>query len=105
MQDRYAGDIGDYGEIGLLRELQARGLSVGINWYRVDPLEAERKIDGTFKQADGKYLIPDSLKVCDGDLAQQIFSPELPGAVIARWRHWSKLILYLGHVIIICLCQ
>ena len=69
MQDRYAGDIGDYGKIGLLRELQARGLSVGINWYRVDPLEAERKIDDTFKQADGKYLIPDSLKVCDGVLA------------------------------------
>lgn len=69
MQDRYAGDIGDYGKIGLLRALQTHGLSVGINWYRVDPLEVEKKTDGTFKQDDGKYLIPDALKICDENLA------------------------------------
>lgn len=69
MQDRYAGDIGDYGKIGLLRALQSQGLSVGINWYRVDPPEVEKKTDGTFKQADGKYLIPDALMICDEDLA------------------------------------
>ena len=69
MQDRYAGDIGDYGKIGLLRALQSHGLSVGINWYRVYPLEVEKKNDGTFKQADGRYLIPEELTVCDRELA------------------------------------
>jgi len=33
MQDRYAGDIGDYGKIALLKALQTQGLSIGVNWY------------------------------------------------------------------------
>lgn len=69
MQDRYAGDIGDYGKIALLRELQSQGLSVAVNWYLVEPLESEKKADGTYKQEDGKYLIPVKLKDCDIDLA------------------------------------
>ena len=69
MQDRYAGDIGDYGKIALLRELQTQGLSVAVNWYRTEPLKTEKKADGTYKQDDGKYLIPEKLKVCDKDLA------------------------------------
>ena len=79
MQDRYAGDIGDYGKIGLLRMLQAHGLSVAVNWYRVAPLEIERKEDGTFKQEDGKYLIPDDLRVCDKDLADALFRISMSG--------------------------
>lgn len=35
MQNRYAGDIGDFGKLGLLRALQATGLSIGVNWYLV----------------------------------------------------------------------
>ena len=65
MQDRYAGDIGDYGKIGLLKALQAQGLSVGVNWYLVEPMDTERKADGTYKQEGGKYLIPEKLQVCD----------------------------------------
>ena len=57
MQDRYAGDIGDYGKIGLIRALQSQGLSIAINWYLVEPLDVEKKADGTFKQEDGKYLM------------------------------------------------
>ena len=34
MQDRYTGDIGDFGKLGLLRQLESTGLSIGINWYR-----------------------------------------------------------------------
>ena len=34
MQDRYTGDIGDYGKLGMLRYLAAAGLRVGVNWYR-----------------------------------------------------------------------
>lgn len=33
MQNRYTGDIGDYGKLGLLRVLRASGLTIGVNWY------------------------------------------------------------------------
>ena len=33
MQDRYTGDIGDFGKLGLLRVLQSQGLTIGVNWY------------------------------------------------------------------------
>lgn len=72
MQDRYAGDIGDYGKIGLIRALQSQGLSIAINWYLVEPLDVEKKADGTFKQEDGKYLIPEKLKNCDSVLAAEL---------------------------------
>lgn len=49
MQDNYVGDIGDYGKYGLLREVCAEEISLGINWYRVVP----KKIG---KQDDGKYI-------------------------------------------------
>lgn len=35
MQNRYAGDIGDFGKFGLLRALRGSGLSIGVNWYLV----------------------------------------------------------------------
>ena len=70
MQDRYAGDIGDFGKIGLLRALQSQGLSVAVNWYLVEVMDSEKNADGTFKQEDGKYLIPDKLKLCDPTLAE-----------------------------------
>ena len=70
MQDRYAGDIGDFGKIGLLRALQSQGLSVAVNWYLVEVMDSEKNADGTFKQEDGKYLIPDQLKLCDPILAE-----------------------------------
>ena len=70
MQDRYAGDIGDYGKIGLLKCLQAHGFIIGVNWYRVPELDIEKRKDGTFKQDDGKYLISGKLKECDPALAE-----------------------------------
>lgn len=72
MQDRYAGDIGDYGKIALLKAIRAQGLSVAINWYLVEWLEAEKNADGSFKQEDGKYLIPEKLRICDPDLAEKL---------------------------------
>lgn len=71
MQDRYAGDVGDFGKIGLLKCLQAHGFTIGVNWYRVPMLDVEKK-DGTFKQDDGKYLIPDKIKECDPVLAEKL---------------------------------
>ena len=54
MQDRYAGDIGDYGKLGLFRKLSEK-FSIGINWYNPGELDFERDKDGNFKQEDGKY--------------------------------------------------
>ena len=33
MQNRYVGDIGDFGKLGILREISKTGLSMGVNWY------------------------------------------------------------------------
>ncbi|MGN1144419.1 MAG: hypothetical protein ACI4SU_07600 [Anaerovoracaceae bacterium] len=33
MQNRYTGDIGDFGKLGLLRQLSGAGFSIGVNWY------------------------------------------------------------------------
>lgn len=48
MQDRYTGDIGDYGKLGLLRCLAATGLRVGVNWYRTP--DEDHNEDGKFIQ-------------------------------------------------------
>jgi hypothetical protein len=77
MQDRYAGDVGDFMKLGLLRHLAApresggAELSIGLNWY-LAPDEAHN--------ADGKhiaYLDPTnrqhrSLAACDPDLIEQL---------------------------------
>lgn len=47
MQNRYAGDVGDFGKIGLLRYLSRTGLTVGINWYL---------IQDESHNADGKHI-------------------------------------------------
>ena len=43
MQDRYAGDVWDYGKIGVLKFLQTQGFTIGVNWYRVPVLDNEKK--------------------------------------------------------------
>lgn len=74
MQDRYAGDIGDYGKIALLKALQAQGLSVGVNWYKTDAPESEKNPDGSYKQDDGKYAIPEKYRCCDQILAEKLLN-------------------------------
>ncbi len=72
MQDRYAGDIGDYGKIALLKELHNQGLSIGVNWYRTLPLASEKKANGNYKQNDGGFSISSKLKECDPVLAKKL---------------------------------
>ncbi len=66
MQDRYAGDIGDFGKYGLLRSLCGDDLRLGVLWYAFKGDELEKPGDG--KRID--YLDPpdDSLRECDPDL-------------------------------------
>jgi hypothetical protein len=67
MQNRYAGDVGDFIKLGLLRHLAADDLSFGVNWY-LTPDEAHN--------ADGKHVTyvetenrkHASLAACDLDL-------------------------------------
>jgi hypothetical protein len=77
MQNRYAGDIGDFIKLGLLRHLACpasaggAGLSVAFNWY-LAPDEWHNR--------DGKhiaYLYPEnrwhqSLRLCDPDLMERL---------------------------------
>lgn len=62
MQDRYTGDIGDYGKLGLLRCLAAAGLRVGVNWYRTP--DEDHNEDGRFTQ----YAHDSSYRDCDPQL-------------------------------------
>lgn len=50
MQDRYTGDIGDFGKLGLLRILESQGLTIGINWSRTP--DEDHNDDGKYT----KYL-------------------------------------------------
>ena len=63
MQDRYAGDVGDFGKFGMLRALAAEGFSVGVNWYKFETPASELTLN------DGMKLIPHSLVACDPALA------------------------------------
>lgn len=46
MQDRYAGDVGDFGKLGMLRQIASSGLGIGINWYRTYKPEEHGNDDG-----------------------------------------------------------
>ena len=34
MNNQFVGDVGDYTKLGILRELEKAGFSIGINWYK-----------------------------------------------------------------------
>ncbi len=72
MQDRYAGDVGDYGKIGLLKCLNKHEFDIGVNWYLVSTPDMEKNPDGTLKQNDGRYMIPESIQKCDPTLAKTL---------------------------------
>lgn len=46
MQDRYVGDVGDFGKIGMLRHIASTGLKIGVNWYLTFKPEEYTKDDG-----------------------------------------------------------
>ena len=69
MQDRYAGDVGDFGKFALLRAIESQGLTVGVNWYLAKTLPSEI-------HDDGKYRIPTQYEKLDLGLStalNQIF--------------------------------
>ena len=50
MKNQYAGDVGDYTKLGVLRGLEQAGFSIGLNWY-LTPDEPEHSKTFT----DGKH--------------------------------------------------
>ena len=75
MQDRYAGDIGDFGKYGLLRALcgedeHGPALRLGVLWYAFKGDERESPRDGG--RID--YLDPpdEGLRECDADLFERM---------------------------------
>lgn len=66
MQNRYTGDIGDFGKLGLLRVLHSAGLSIGVNWY-LTPDESHN--------GDGRhigYLNNEQYQACDMQLWSEL---------------------------------
>lgn len=66
MQDRYAGDIGDFGKYGLLRALCGDDLRLGVLWYAFEGDDEE-------SPGDGRHI--DYLREQDADLRR--CDPEL----------------------------
>lgn len=66
MQDRYAGDIGDFGKFGLLKAIESQGLVIGVNWYLTCPTEKEQK------RSDGNKTIHARYADCDEALFIQL---------------------------------
>ena len=68
MQNRYVGDIGDFGKYGLLTTVfSAKQLRLGINWYLTDPNELKET-----SRNDGKHTEYDELRNCDDDLYETL---------------------------------
>ncbi|MBQ9463530.1 MAG: hypothetical protein IJU68_07760 [Bacteroidales bacterium] len=66
MQNRYTGDIGDFGKLGLLRVLSESGLTIGVNWY-LTPNESH---NGDGRHVD--YLKKTGFRACDEQLWQEL---------------------------------
>lgn len=64
MQDRYVGDIGDFGKYSLLTFIQREtGFKLGVNWYLTDTNEL-----GEENRNDGSITGYDRIKHLDADL-------------------------------------
>ncbi len=81
MQDRYAGDVGDFGKLGMLRKIADSGLKIGVNWYLTYKPEEHLKDDGKHIG----YLNDMAFKSCDDELRDAL------GMIIGRERNVRSL--------------
>ena len=75
MQDRYAGDIGDFGKYGLLRWLcgvtsGGNPLTLGVNWYLFDGVDSAKNDGAKTAYLRGETRDHRLLLECDPDLAR-----------------------------------
>lgn len=69
MQDKYVGDVGDFGKYALLKYMRkTSGLSLGVIWYLVNPDHT----DGEHQVKDGKHIGYLGLKVSEDDQISQV---------------------------------
>ncbi|MYB41179.1 MAG: hypothetical protein F4X76_03105 [Chloroflexi bacterium] len=68
MQDRYAGDIGDFAKYGLLRALCGDDLRLGVLWYLVpdEPSDGNGGVTGYLDSVEA------GLRECDPDLFDEL---------------------------------
>jgi hypothetical protein len=95
MQDRYVGDIGDFGKYGLLSFISKETmLKLGVNWYLTETSVKEiKKDDGKFinyllydtkyRSNTSKYYV-DQLKNCDKDIYEKL------QRIIIKWLDEGK---------------
>lgn len=75
MQDKYVGDIGDFGKYCLLKELhkQSEGkIRIGINWYFVDLKENTNKDGGHTEYLNKDRKDIDKFRSCSPDLYEKL---------------------------------
>lgn len=82
VQDRYAGDIGDFMKFGLLRSLLSPSLRLGINWYRTgdENHNADGKHTGYLQRTNPHHR---SLNQCDPDLMSRLTNIVATGRSVA----------------------
>lgn len=56
MQNRYVGDVGDFGKLGMLRCIERAGIKVGVNWYLVEDETHNEDGKHTGYLRDGKFV-------------------------------------------------
>ena len=101
MQNRYTGDIGDFGKFGLLRQLSHTGLSIGLNWY----LTPDETHNGDGRHIE--YLKKDSFRSCDEYLWQELGHiltsgkrgiSALESPTLLQAKYYSRLLDFSGTV-------
>ncbi|MBI1803167.1 MAG: hypothetical protein HY033_12095 [Ignavibacteriae bacterium] len=103
MQDKYAGDVGDFGKFVLLRQLSqisSRQVRLAINWYRTDKVE-QGSGDGRYTSyLDPSYSKSTKFSECDTTLfgilkrvvnnSRSIHALEQSGILPSRTTFFSK---------------
>ena len=90
MQNRYVGDIGDFGKLGLLRAISSAGLSIGVNWYlnaneshNGDGCHVEYLFDHRYSDCDA-YLWSELKRIVESD-RREVASIERSGVLPATY--------------------
>lgn len=94
MQNRYAGDVGDFAKFGLLSALASIGLRLGVQWYLNGAAEGN---------LDGRFTDYSALEECDREIYAKLLSIlktgkrdvsalESAGILPATTRYYSRVI-------------